>query len=262
MSQNPGSGYGQTPPPGQPYGYPPQQPATQPYGQPPQQPPTQPYGQPPQQAQPPVTQPYGQPPQQPPTQPYGQPPQQAQQPATQPYGQPPQQAQPYAYPPQQAPAQPYNYPTQQAPAQTYGQPVQGFAPTPIGAYGATVAPTKRSPILGLIALALVVISGIVLSLYAWQIGSVLGAYVVGGTLSVNQYNQTEIAQQIISQLGSGFAALGSWSIGVGFVGWILGIIATATKRGRAFGVLAIVLGILAPIVAVVLLFVVLGPYMS
>ena len=168
----------------------------------------------------------------------------------------------YAYPPQQAPAQPYNYPTQQAPAQPYGQPVQGFAPTPIGAYGATAAPTKRSPILGLIALALVVISGIVLSLYAWQIGSVLGAYVVSGTLSINQYNQTEIAQQIVSQLGSGFAALGSWSIGVGFVGWILGIVATATKRGRAFGVLAIILGILAPIVAFVLLFVVLGPYMS
>jgi hypothetical protein len=238
MSQNPGPGYGQTPPPGQPYGYPPQQPATQPYGQAPQQ------------AQQPVTQPYGRPPQQ------------AQQPATQPYGQPPQQAQPYAYPPQQAPAQPYNYPTQQAPAQPYGQPVQGFAPTPIGAYGTTAPPVKRSPILGLIALALVVISGIVLSLYAWQIGSVLGRFVVGGSLSVNEFNQTEIAQQIVSQLGTGFASLGSLSIVVGLIGWILGIVATATKRGRAFGVLAIILGILAPIVAFGLLFLVLAPYMS
>jgi hypothetical protein len=130
------------------------------------------------------------------------------------------------------------------------------------AYGATAAPRKRSPILGLIALAIVVISGVVLSLYAWRIASVLGSYVVDGTLNVNQSNQTEIAQQIVSQLGSGFAALGSWSIGVGFVGWILGIIATATKRGRAFGVVAIILGVLAPIAAILAMFAALGPYLT
>lgn len=207
MSQNPGSGYGQTPPPDQPYGYPPQQPATQPYGQP-------------------------------------------QQPGTQPYGQPQQQAQPYSYPGQQPSTQPY------------AQPAQGYASTPTGAYGSAPVPSKRSPILGILALALVVISGIVLSLYAWRVGSVLGSYVVGGSLNIDASNQTEIAQEIASQLGSGFASLGGLSIFVGFVGWILGIIAAVTKRGRGFGVLAIILGILAPIVAFILLFVVLAPSMS
>ncbi|MGV8848086.1 MAG: hypothetical protein ACOH16_00935 [Propionibacteriaceae bacterium] len=218
MTQNPGSGYGQAPPPDPRYGYQPPQPGTPPYGQP-QQPATQPYGQP-------------------------------QQPGTQPYGQPPQQA------------QPYSYPSQQPPTQQYAQPGQGYAPTPMGAYGAAPAPTNRSPILGILALALVVISGIVLSLYSWRVGSVLGSYVIGSSLNIDQSNQTEIAQQIVSQLGTGFASLGGLSGVVGFVGWILGIIAAATKRGRGFGVLAIILGILAPIVAFVLLFVVLAPYMS
>ena len=215
MSQNPGPGYGQTPPPGQPYGQPPQ-PATQPYGQPPLQ----------------GTQPYGQPPQ---TQPYGQPPQ------TQPYGQPPQQAQPYSYPSQQAPTQPY------------GQPVQGFAPTPSHAYGATAAPVKRSPLLGIIALAIVVISGFVLSFYLYKVGVVIGPYAVNG--SVDTTTQPQLMQDVANQLGGLLPTLGGASIFVGLVGWILGIVATATKRGRAAGIFTIILGILAPIIAVVLLFV-------
>jgi hypothetical protein len=234
MSQNTGPGYGQTPS-GQPYGQPPQ-PATQPYGQP--QPATQPYGQPQQGAQP-----YGQPPQQG-TQPYGQPPQ------TQPYGQPPQ-TQPYGQPPQQA--QPYSYPSQQAPTQPYGQPVQGFAPTPSHAYGATAAPVKRSPLLGIIALAIVVISGFVLSFYLYKVGVVIGPYAVNG--SVDTTTQPQLMQDVANQLGGLLPTLGGASIFVGLVGWILGIVATATKRGRAAGIFTIILGILAPIIAVVLLFV-------
>jgi hypothetical protein len=129
------------------------------------------------------------------------------------------------------------------------------------AYGATAAPVKRSPILGLIALALVVICGMVLSMYAWRLGSVLGNYVSGGTLTVDASNQAEVAAAITSQLGA-FSTLGNLSGIVGFVAWILGIVATVTKRGRGFGVAAIILGVLAPIVAFVMLFVVLAPYMA
>jgi hypothetical protein len=237
MSQNPGPGYGQTPPPGQPYGYPPQQPATQPYGQPPQQAPSQPYGQPPQQG---PNQPYGQQPQQAPN-PYGQ--------ANQPYGQPP-----------QGPNQPYGYPAQQAPTQPYGQPVQGFAPTPMGAYGATAAPVKRSPVLGMLALAIVAICGVVLTLYMYRIGVVAGPYAMDGTLDTS--TQPELVQDVMSQLGGVLPTLGGASIFVGLVGWILGIVAVATRRGRAFGVMAIILGILAPIIAVAALFVALAPYLQ
>jgi hypothetical protein len=231
MSQNPGPGYGQTPPPDQPYGYPPQQAPGQPYGQPSQ---TQPYGQPPQPSQ---------------TQPYGQPPQPSQ---TQPYGQPPQQAQPYNYPTQQPPTQPYG---QQQP---YGQPVQGFAPTPSGAYGAA-APAKRSSALGAIALAIVVICGGLFTFYLYRVGVVLGPFAINGTIDTSA--QPELVQEVTSQLGGILPLVGSLSAIVGFVGWIIGIVATATRRGRGFGVTAIILGILAPIIAIVMMVVALSPYM-
>ncbi len=219
MSQNPGPGYGQTPPPDPRYGYPPQQPATQPYGQP-------------------------------------------QQPGTQPYGQPPQQAQPYDYPSQQPPTQPYGQPAQQygQPTQQYGQPVQGFAAAPMDAYGATAAPVKKSPFLGIIALALVVVCGAILTFYLYRLGAVAGPYAVNGTLDTT--TQPQLVQDVMNQLGGVLATLGGASGFVGFVGWILGIVATVTKRGRAFGVMAIILGILAPIIAFIALFLALAPYLQ
>ena len=186
MSQNPGPGYGQTPPPGQPYGFPPQQAPNQPYGQPQQAP--NPYGQ-----------------------------------ANQPYGQQP----------------------PQAPNQPYGQPQQGFVPTsPTGAYG--TPPAKRSPILGIIALAVVVICAVVLSMYLWQVGGIAGQVAVNGTIDTS--NSAELQALVLSQLG-GWSLIGSLSAFLGFVGWIIGIVAVATKRGRAFGVVTIILGVLAPFVA-------------
>jgi hypothetical protein len=229
MSQNPGPQYGQNPPPGQPYGYPPQQPATQPYGQPPQQMPTQPYGQPPQQM---------------PTQPFGQPPQQAP-------------SQPYSYPTQQGPNQPYGQP-QQAP-NPYGQPQRGFVPTsPTGAYG--TPPAKRSPILGIIGLALVVICGIVLSFSLWRMGGLIGQMAVNGTVEIN--SQAQLQEAVLSQLGGVWTILVNGSGLLGFVGWIIGIVAVATKRGRALGVVTIILGVLAPIAAFVAMFAAMAPYLQ
>ena len=196
MSQNPGPGYGQTPPPGPPYGYPPQQGPNQPYGQP--QPAPNPYGQ-----------------------------------ANQPYGQSP-----------QAPNRPYGQ-SPQAPNQPYGQSVQGYASTPTGAYG--TPPEKKSPILGIIGLALVVICGIVLTASLWRMGGLLGQLAVDGTVDVTSQEQLQSA--VLDQLGGVWAILVSGSGILGFAGWIVGIVAVATKRGRALGVVTIILGVLAPIAA-------------
>ena len=209
MSQNPGSGYGQTPPPGQPYGYPPQQGPNQPYGQPQQAP--NPYGQ--------ANQPYGQPPQGP----------------NQPYGQPPQAPNPY------------------------GQPQRGFVPTsPTGAYG--TPPAKRSPILGIIALLVVLICGVVLSVGLFRMGGLLGQLAVNGTVEIS--SQTQLQEAVLSQLGGIWTLLVYGSGLLGFVGWIIGIVAVATKRGRAFGVVTIILGVLAPIAACVAMFAAMMPYLQ
>src|SRR5664280_2550309 len=203
MSQNPGPGYGQTPPPGQPYGFPPQQGPNQPYGQPQQAP--NPYGQ--------ANQPYGQPPQGP----------------NPPSGQPP-----------------------QAPNQPYGQPQRGFVPTsPTGAYG--TPPAKRSPILGIIALLVVLICGVVLSVSLFRMGGLLGQLAVNGTVEIS--SQTQLQEEVLNQLGGIWTLLIYGSGLLGFVGWILGIVAVATKRGRALGVVTIILGVLAPIAACVAMFV-------
>ena len=221
MSQNPGPGYGQTPSPGQPYGYPPQQGPNQPYGQPQQAP--NPYGQ--------ANQPYGQPPQGP----------------NQPYGQPP-----------QAPNQPYGQP-QQGPNQPYGQPQRGFVPTsPTGAYG--TPPAKRSPILGIIALLVVLICGVVLSMSLFRMGGLLGQLAVNGTVEIS--SQTQLQEEVLSQLGGIWTLLVYGSGLLGFVGWIVGIVAVATKRGRAFGVVTIILGVIAPIAAFAAMFAAMAPYLS
>jgi len=221
MSQNPGPGYGQTPPPGQPYGFPPQQAPNQPYGQPQQAP--NPYGQ--------ANQPYGQPPQGP----------------NQPYGQPP-----------QGPNQPYGQP-QQGPNQPYGQPQRGFVPTsPTGAYG--TPPAKRSPILGIIALLVVLICGVVLSVGLFRMGGLLGQLAVNGTVEIS--SQTQLQEEVLSQLGGIWTLLVYGSGLLGFVGWIVGIVAVATKRGRAFGVVTIILGVLAPIAAFAAMFAAMAPYLS
>jgi hypothetical protein len=200
------------------------------YGQTP--PPGQPYGYPPQQG---PNQPYGQP-QQPPN-PYGQ--------ANQPYGQPP-----------QGPNQPYGQPPQ-AP-NPYGQPQRGFVPTsPTGAYG--TPPAKRSPILGIIALLVVLICGVVLSVGLFRMGGLLGQLAVDGTVEIS--SQAQLQEAVLSQMGIwNLLVYGSGILG--FVGWIIGIVAVATKRGRAFGVVTIILGVLAPIAAFVAMFVAMAPYLQ
>ncbi|HEY8663661.1 MAG TPA: hypothetical protein VIL68_08590 [Propionibacteriaceae bacterium] len=192
-------------------------------------------------------QPYGYPPQQGPNQPYGQP-QQAPNPygqANQPYGQPP-----------QGPNQPYGQPPQ-GPNQPFGQPQQGFVPT-AGAYG--TPPAKRSPILGIIALLVVLICGVVLSMSLFRMGGLLGQLAVNGTVEIS--SQTQLQEEVLSQLGGIWTLLVYGSGLLGFVGWIVGIVAVATKRGRAFGVVTIILGVIAPIAAFAAMFAAMAPYLS
>lgn len=183
-----------------------------------------------------------------PGQPYGYQPQQ--------YGQAQSQPQPYGQPPQQA--HPYGYPAQQAPAQAYGQPAQGYAP--MGAYGAAPAPVKKSPILGIISLVVVLVCAGLLGAFMWRIGGVVGQLASSG--AVDPDNQAALQAAVMSELGGIWMLLANVAIYGGFAGWIMGIVATATKRGRGAGIAAIVLGVLAPIVSVLMVIPAMMPYLQ
>lgn len=204
---------------------------------------------------------FGQPPTPNPTQPappYGAPAQSYGQPA-QPYGAPP------APPPPQAYGQPtpgYGYPA--APAQYgYGQqPQWGQAayPAPVAGYGYDAKP--RSSALGLISLLLVLGCGLGLSVVLWQMGAAIGPLLTTLPADSTQAEiQAQLQSEMLATMGSArVAALNLCGLG-GLVGWILGIVATATKRGRAFGVWAIIIGIFAPFIAFGFMFAALSAYL-
>ena len=73
-------------------------------------------------------------------------------------------------------------------------------------------------------------------------------------------SNSELTQVLLEQMGE--AALLALNIGLyaGLAGWITGIVATATRRGRSYGVMAIILGVLAPVIGVFLVVAALMPY--
>ncbi len=174
------------------------------------------------------------------------------------YGQPG--PQPYAYPTQQPPTQPYGYSTQQPPTQPYGYPAQqpysqalagsspGYGPKP---------GESRSPVLGALSLGLVVVCGVVLGWAMWRLGDMVGPLAANGRV-----DQTQVQQALLSDLGAGWAVLLNGSLLLGLAAFVMGIVAVATKRGRGFAVLAIVLGVLAPFAAMGALVAALAPYIA
>ena len=210
--QYPQPGYGQQPPPG--YGQQPQpgyaQQAQPGYGQ---QYPQQPYGQ---------QQPYRQ------QQPYGQ-----QQPQ-QGYGQ---QSRPAQSAPPENPYQITHYAAQYGAAAGPQQLQQAGYQTP-------VAPARKSPILGMVAFGIVLVALVMVSLAAQPLGTIMADLVLStGSTQIDSVTATEmLAQRAPVQM----AMLNFWL--VGFAGWVTGIVAAIIGRGRLWGVLAIVVGTIAPFI--------------
>lgn len=185
-----------------------------------------------------MTDPYGSPQPQPWGTPANQPPRPAApQPGypgpTSPGQYPPAQQYPSAYPAQQPPP---GYPAQQYPQAGYGYAPAGYQPA---------APAQRSAILGIIALALTALATIGSVVAAIPVGELFAQIVAyAGTTDIGP---EDVPPALIEQANGPLAALTTLA-GLGFVGWIMGIVAAVTRRGRTWGVLAIVLGIAAPFI--------------
>ncbi|MGF3056717.1 hypothetical protein [Microbacterium sp. YY-01] len=185
-------------------------PAPAPYGQQAQQQPPQPFGQP--QPAPPQSQPQS------PPQPYGQQP-------TQPYGQPP-------YAPPSGPTPP-----------TFGQtgsPYPGASlPQQVPA-----APARKSKVTGVIAFVMGVVAGVIAPILAFS-----PSYKIGQALmspGATQYLENDDLTPLIPVRGDVlFVELLFWGgTLLGIAAIVMGIIAIAKKKGRGFGIFAIILALL------------------
>ena len=144
--------------------------------------------------------------------------------------------------------------------QPYGQPAY---PTPQQAYnGGQMQPygqvaQPRSPLLGMIALGVVVVCTVVFAWLFWRMGQQLGPFLAGagGTLS-----EDELATVLQQQLGAPGVLTLQLAMFGGIAGWVTGIVATATRRGRSYGVWSIILGVLAPFIGILALVLALMPY--
>lgn len=169
---------------------------------------------------------------------------------------------PYGYP-SQPPAygagqtQPYPPYQQQQPQPWGGQPAPqryptvpyGTAPQYVGA-----APEKKSSMLGIIGFAVVVLSTLVAIVLAAGSGPAFSQYLA---IFPPNATQEQIQQILNSMTPAEQQALGSAFVGpllgvtvasiAGFIGWIVSIVATATARGRGWGIAGIILGVLAPV---------------
>ena len=132
-------------------------------------------------------------------------------------------------------------------AQGYGQASYG---TQTPAVHVQQQPSKRSPLLGMIALGIVVICAVALSISMWTIGDGVGGLAASGALDAQDQDATTRAVQ---ERFAGPAAIMSTAALVGTAGWVAAIVATATNRGRVLGIVGIILGVLAPIIGFVLL---------
>lgn len=181
-------------------------------------------------------------------------PPQGQNPYQQPYGQP---QQPYGQPQQPAPGwsqAPYPGAPGQVPYP--GAPGQPPGPRPGAPYGApqyyqvpVAAKPRRGKGLGITGFVMVLIGAAVGVWGSWMFGSALGDMFVrlGIPLSeLENFDPTILPDSELAAIGVVMMPALVASL-VGFVGWILCIVATVRGSARPLAIVGIVLGVLAPI---------------
>lgn len=153
------------------------------------------------------------------------------------YGQQYQQPQQYGQPQDQ-----YSQQSQQQWAQ--GQPVYG---APYG-YGYAAPPAPRSSVMGILGLGIVVLSLIALIVGLWTFGQGLGQFFLAaansGTIMDEQQLMNDPLTQQYIESATGTVLMVVLASLAGLAGWIVSIVATVQRRGRAFGIGGIVVGVL------------------
>jgi len=138
---------------------------------------------------------------------------------------------------------------------SYGQSTSQYGTNPVGQAPSYPAPPvyapsepeKKSPVLGIVGLAIVVVCGIIFFACSYSMYSA-----VFDILGVDWVN-TGVVPDLTGFTEAQAASLSGPLIGmlisslIGIVGFILSIVATVQSKGRTFGIIGIVVGVLAPL---------------
>ena len=162
---------------------------------------------------------------------------------------------PFGTPPPPPPAQPG---PPAPPTGAYGVPIGGY-PAPAGGYMVPYVEPPVSRMTGVIALALSVIAAIIVPLvgavFAYQIGALLPFTEIG----VDSTFQDDLAMLAPARMQVLWAEIIFWiGTALGIAALVIGIIATAKRRGRGLGITAIVIAAIGPIIFFVAISMALG----
>ena len=145
-------------------------------------------------------------------------------------------------------------PVYQTPPGAYGAPVGGYS-APAGGYQAPEPAQPKSPLLGIIAVLLAAVAAVLAPLLSgiagYQIGSGMPSILqdmdnVGDDLSF----LAPVRDQVL------WGEIGFW-VGTltGIAAIVLGIMAIAQRKGRGWGIAALIVGVIAPIIFFMVLFI-------
>lgn len=140
----------------------------------------------------------------------------------------------------------YQAPTYQAPPGAYPAPVGGYS-APAGAYQPSAPPQPRSSALGLVSFALSIVAAVVASIIgaaaAYQIGFRLPTVMQ----EVNDSSDLSFLSPVRDQVLMGEVSFWVGTL-AGIAAIVLGIMAIAKRAGRAWGITALVLGVIGPVI--------------
>ncbi|HAM45486.1 MAG TPA: hypothetical protein DCM67_10775 [Propionibacteriaceae bacterium] len=152
------------------------------------------------------------------------------------------------------PQQPWNAP----PTQPYPGPAQSYPPAYPTAYAAAPVPAK-SPWLGRIALIVVAACTVIATVAMGPLADLMAQLMIA-TGSTTISSEDLVAAASMSAPGAMMAMqVATW---VGMAAAITGLIAAILGRGRATGIFALVLGLLAPLIMVIYAVIVVFPLIS
>ena len=164
-------------------------------------------------------------------------------------------------PPSYAPPAPTPSYAPYAPTPTY-PPAQayppGYPPATTPAYtpqwdnsGAPVV-KARSPLVGIIGLALVLIATVLVGVGSYQMYMGLIPLVPTDSWTTGTIpDLTMIDQNALSGVMAGPIGILGLSVVVGLVGFVMAIVGIATRRGRGVGIAGVIVGVIAPVIALI-----------